>query len=183
MLKFNLLPPQEKRELEMSNFNRLITSLLIWFFVFLITFGVLLASAYYSLSIIIDGQEKLVARFEGDENIGGLLELEEKIKNDNTLIKELNKKQEGIVLWTPILEEFSRITTEGLYLTNLNYQKEEEKVSIAGRASSRDKLLEFENKLKKSSYFVEVESPFSNLIKQTDINFSFILCLVEKEEE
>ena len=71
--------------------------------------------------------------------------------------------------------KIEQITPRGLYLINFSYQASNNKVSLTGWAENRDKLLRFEKLLKETPYFGEVEAPLSNLIKQTDINFSFII--------
>jgi len=175
MLKLNLLPPKEKKDLELAEFSRLIASLAIWFLIFLIIFTLLLTSSYFSLSILLEEQKQLIGIRQSNPKTQDILEIEEKIKQTNQTIKQVYIKQKEIILWAPILEEMTKIVPSGIYLTNFFYQSNNNQITLIGWANQRENLLHFQKSLKESSSFKEVKAPLANLIKQKDIDFSFTL--------
>ncbi len=175
MIKLNLLPPQQKEELRLVEFNRLLVSFAFRFSIVLVIFILLLISSYFCLLIIIRAQNNLIEVRQNDEKAQYQAEVEQRIEQINQEVGKISVKQDKLIIWTPILERLSKITPRGLYLINFSYQASNNKVSLTGWAENRDKLLRFEKLLKETPYFGEVEAPLSNLIKQTDINFSFII--------
>ena len=175
MLKLNLLPPQDKKDLELAKLSRLIASLAVWFLIFLIIFTLFLVSTYFSLSILLAEQKKLIGIRQSDPKTQDVLKIEEKIKRTNQIVKQVYSKQQEMILWTPLLEEMTKIVPSGIYLTNFSYQATDNQITLNGWANWRENLLYFQESLKENSFFKEVEAPLSNLIKQRDIDFSFTL--------
>ena len=173
MLKLNLLPSQDKKDLELAKLSRLIASLAVWFLIFLIIFTLLLVSTYFSLSILLDEQKKLIEIRQSDPKMQEVLKIEEKIKQTNQIVKQVYLKQEEMILWTPLLEEMTKIVPSGIYLTNFSYQAVDNQITLNGWANWRENLLYFQESLEEDSFFKEVEAPLSNLIKQRNIDFSF----------
>ena len=173
MIRLNLLPPQEKKRLELTKFNSLLAFLTVWFSVFLIIFVLLLLSAFFSLSILLQEQRKLIEIRQSDPKTQYLLEIEEKIKQTNQIIKQVQLKQSEIILWTPLLEEISEIVPSGIYLNNFSFRTAKNQISLNGWANYRENLLGFQKSLEESSFFEEIEAPLANLIKQKDIDFNF----------
>lgn len=179
MFKINLLPPQEKKKLELIKLSYFSVSLIARFVVVLAIFVLILISTYFSLRILINSQNNLIEIRQSDKKIQRQSEIEKKVQWLNQEAKKINLKQNDLIVWVPILEELSQITSAGIYLINFSYRTPIDQINLNGWASNRDKLLAFENSLKESPYFKEVKSPLTNLIKQTDINFSFTLKLDE----
>jgi len=175
MFKFNLLPPQEKKELELVKFCRLLIFLSFRLIAVLIIFILILATTYLFLSILVKAQSDLIELRQNNEKTKHQVEVEDNIRQINQGAKKVLVKQDESIIWTPILEKISEITPSGIYLIDFSYRASNDQINIVGWARNRDKLLTFENSLKQTPYFKEIESPLSNLIKQTDINFSFIL--------
>jgi len=183
MIKLNLLPPKEKEKLELDNLNQLIFFLAIRIAIFLLIFTLLLITTYYCLSILLKEQKRLIEINKNDIKIQQLVKIEENIKNVNQQLGKIHLKQKELVVWTPILEELAKITHSGVYLSNFSYNLSINKINLSGWAESRDKLINFKNSLEESAFFVNLESPLSNLIKQNDINFSFTLEPASLNEE
>lgn len=173
MFKINLLPPYQKKELEINNLNHLLIFLFSWLTVFLMILLILLLSAFFSLSILLENQHELIDVRKSDAQTRRLAEIESRISQVNQRLSQVNLKQKDLILWTPLLEELSRIDLSGVYLNSFSYQTGNDQIQAAGWASVRSQLLSFENFLKNSRYFTEVQAPLTNLIKQEDINFSF----------
>jgi len=173
MLKLNLLPPQEKEVLKWDRLNRLLVFHFVWLFVLLGIFVILLVNTLFYLYILVNSQEEMIKIKQSDEKIILLTKKEEEIIRRNKELEQISSKQEEFILWTPILEETSVITPQGIYLENFSYQNMSDQVRISGWANTRSRLVKFDTLLRTNPYFTEVESPLTNLIKQTDINFSF----------
>ena len=173
MIKLNLLPPEERKKIELLEFASLLIFFVFRLSIILIIFIAILITTYFSLNIFVKTQDNLIEIRQSDEKTQYQMEIEEKIENVNQEARRIFIKQNESIVWTPILEELSKITPDGVYLINFSYRASNEKIDITGWASNRDKLLVFENSLKESKYFDNINSPLSNLIKQADINFSF----------
>jgi len=175
MFKVNLLPPQEKKKLELAELSRLLIFSAVRLVIILAIFILVLVNTYFCLRILINTQNDLIEIRQSDERAQRQAEVEEKIQRLNQDARKIYLKQNDLVLWIPILEDLSKIIPSGIYLINFSYRTSAGQIDLNGWASNRDKLLAFENSLKESSYFKDLESPLTNLIKQTDINFSFTL--------
>ncbi|MFH0906998.1 MAG: PilN domain-containing protein [bacterium] len=173
MLQLNLLSPAEKEKIKMNKFIHFIVFFGISFLALLIVFSLLLASVLFSSSIIVKSQNKLIEVRENDEKSQQLVEIETKINNVNEHINQINIKQKNSVIWTFVFEELSKLTPLGIYLNSFSYYISGNIISISGNADNRDNLLLFKKALEQSPYFDEIDSPLSNLIKQTDIDFYF----------
>lgn len=175
MLGINLLPPAEKKKIELANLYRLVYALVLRIGLLLAFGALLLANAWLCLFILLRDQNRLIHLREHDIRLQYIVEMEETTSADNAILEAIAAKQAAAVLWTPILEELSEITPARVSLVKMAYQKATGRLLIAGRAASRDDLLAFEGALKRSSYFTAVDAPLTNLIKQYDVEFSFNL--------
>ena len=173
MPDLNLLPSREVKKLEIRRFSELLGSFAIWILFFLIIFSLFLSSIIFYLSIILKSQNELIEIRENDEKTQYLTKIEDKTKELNKSLVKINLKQKEIILWAPIMEELSKITPSGVYLTNLSYQISLDKISLRGFAETREKFLYLQDKLDKSTCFNEIEAPLSNLIKQDNVDFVF----------
>ena len=173
----NLLSPAEKRDLRITEFNRLVFSLASWLLVILVIFSIFLASAFLSLSILLKEQTNLITIRESEPQMQNLLKIEDKIRQTNQVIKQINSKQRQMVLWTPLLEGLTKIVPTGVCLTTLAYQSNSNQIILNGWANQREDLLRFQKSLEENPFFAEVETPLANLVKEKDIDFSFTLQL------
>ena len=173
MLSLNLLPSREIKKIEIRRFGSLLIYFAAWFSFFLIIFSLLLSSTILYLSIILKSQGELIEIRKNDEKTQYLTEIENKTKELNKSLVEIHSKQKEIVLWTPIIEELSKITPSGVYLINFYSQISVERIGLRGSANTRENLLYFQDKLGQSPCFSEIEAPLSNLIKQNDVDFIF----------
>ena len=179
MFKLNLLPPKDKKRLELIDFSYLLVYFGFRLVIVFINFILILITTYFSLFILVNSQEGLIGVRQSNENAQLQMEIEKKIEETNKDARQLYVKQSEIIVWTPILEKLSKITPDGIYLTSFSYLSIDDKVNIVGWAENRDKLLSFKDSLEEIPYFKDVYAPLSNLIKQTDINFNFTLKSIE----
>lgn len=98
-----------------------------------------------------------------------LAKYEDKFKQTNEDVEILDKIQNSNLIWTNFLTELSLIMPEGIFLSDLsskNYQ-----VFLAGKARSRENLLNFKANLEQSTCFSNINIPLSNLVVKQDVDF------------
>ena len=83
------------------------------------------------------------------------------------MVSEMKKNK---IYWSLLMEELSRIIPQNVFLTDLATKTY--KISIIGKAGNREKLVEFQDNLKKSSCFSEVTYPLSNYTSKEDLEFT-----------
>ena len=169
----NLLPPEQKEELLLREQKNLILILGILFLSFLISLSLILLSIKISLSGDLEIQKMTLK--DREKEISSNRELEEKIKNSNQVLSNLDSFYQSQFNLTQILEKISRLLPSGTYLTNLNLnplQKEKGiQISLSGFCQNREILLSFKENLEKEGSFSEIYFPPENWIKPNDINF------------
>ena len=94
-----------------------------------------------------------------------------KINELNDKILSLSAIQSAGYAWPDLLSELSQITPEGVYLLKINANSEVKVFTINGYALTRDSLLKFKANLDKSPYFKNVESPLTNYLEESNIDF------------
>lgn len=187
MISLNLLPPKERKGL----YFRKITWL-IWIYVgqlliaFLI-FALLLGLIWFFLSSQIKIVEEELNSYEVGIKKEALAELEEKIAQANAKITAIEKLQNEHKYSSLLFEEIVALMPTGTKLENINIQTQpatkkepaKTKLALSGYAPRRENVLEIKDCLEKSIYFTEVESPLSNFVKATEINFNFSALIKE----
>ena len=169
----NLLPPEQKEELLLRERQNIILILGILFLSFLISLSLILLSIKISFSG--DSEIQKIILEERKKEVSFDKELEEKIKNSNQVLSNLNSFYQSQFNLTQILEKISGLLSSGIYLTNLNLnplEKEKEvQVSLSGFSESREILLSLKENLEKEAEFTRVYFPPENWVKPNDINF------------
>lgn len=173
MINLNLLPPAEKKELELIRTGFKLRGFILCFFVSLIIFIIFLTNTLLCLSILLKAQNELVEIRQSDKRNQYLLEMEDKIKEINFEMERIVQKQKELFLWTPLLEDLAKIVPRGVVLTGVSYSPSNKRISLNGLAESRENVLLFQEALEKNKSCAEVEAPLSNLLKQKEINFTF----------
>lgn len=182
MLKFNLLPPKEKKEIEIANLSRFIAFVSAQLLALLAVFVILLLTTYFYLSTLVKAQDRLIEIEQKDTRTQRLADIEGMIKQTNQIIDHVFANQKKTILLTPILEEITRIVPTGVYLTNFSYQRETNQIKISGRADQREDFLLFQKNISEDALFTELESPLSNLLKQKEVDFNFSFKIKESSE-
>lgn len=174
MIKLNLLPSDHKKKLELANLKRLTLSLVSRIFVVLLAFTFILSAIFFYVAMLVRYQEQLIKNKQEDAKMQLLISMEEKVSLANRKIERVDEKHRS-VYWTEIMESLADLVPSDIYLTGFHYGAENGEVRLSGWAPTRDRFLAFQDILKDSPLFAEVEVPLSNLLKQTNINFDLIL--------
>ncbi|MFY9461911.1 MAG: hypothetical protein WAP51_01780 [Candidatus Sungiibacteriota bacterium] len=172
MLTLNLLPPQQKENLNYEIDRRMVQFLGLWFSVVVIIFGVLILPAFFFISFQQSEAERAKSIEEGARQAARTTEAEEKILRINNLLDVIvareGKKQDV----SPFLKEVLSRSPAGVSIALITFTPAENRATVAGLAATRSGLLKFIDLLKGSPGIKAVTSPVSNIIQEEDINFS-----------
>jgi len=168
----NLLPPQQKEELLEEERLKLVLILGIVILAFLASLTLILFSIKTSLLADLKTQEIYFEQRKKEMESPEIRELEEKIKNYNSILSKLETFYQGQIDLTSILEKISKTLPEGIYLTSLNFNPQTFQVSLNGFSPDRQRLLQFNENLEKTADLKEIYFPAANLLQLTDIDFS-----------
>lgn len=172
MLTLNLLPPQQKKNLNYEIDRRMVQFLGFWFSAVIIIFGVLMLPAFFFISFEQSEVEHVKKVEEEAQKAAHTSELEEKIRGTNALLdiilaREYKKKDVA-----SFLGEILSGAPAGVSVTLIVHEPLKNHVNISGAADTRGALLKFVDFLKKAPEIKNVSSPVSNIIRQQNINFS-----------
>lgn len=174
----NLLPEERKEKLKRKKlFWLVIRHELLLCFAGLVFLAILLCT-----NIILDLQKKSldsayameVSRKEYQE-----IERYEKIfEDENIKINKFFLLQKNHFDWLNVLEELANVISEDVKLSDIF--SEDINMSIAGKANTRESLLELKNKIENSECFFEVEIPLSDIVAKNNIDFEAEFKIEEK---
>lgn len=175
----NLLPPQEKENIQGEKKLRMILNSGILFLVFLISFSLILLAIKIIISSQVEIQSIILERGESEFQKSQIKEFQKIIDSSNETISELNSFYRREIDFTYILEEISRTLPEKTHLINIFFSSQTDKdgerilnCNLSGFSSTREILLQFKKNLENEDNFKEVYFPPSNWIAPNDINFS-----------
>ena len=165
----NLLPQQEKKNVNIEYKARLITVVL-FFVLILTTFTLILASSVYvSMSFKEKTAKDQLANFLMDNQIESDIDF---LKNTNKKLSILQTKDMQSLIYRDIFETIAEESGE-ISITGISYQsdKGEKGVLVNGISPNREQLLDFVKRLEQKD-FSEVTVPVSSFVKIQDLNFS-----------
>lgn len=178
----NLLPQSEKKILQIEEKEKIVLILETLSFIFLLCLILILAS----IQIYIWGQveaEKIILEQEKREfEVSEVKDLPEKIKLANKTFSDLNSFYQSQIKSTEILEELSKTLPQGVYLTNLSYQKRTSQVIVSGFSKNREILFEFKKNLEQEESFQDIYFPPSTWIEAININFNMSLKIKDESK-
>jgi Tfp pilus assembly protein PilN len=177
-IKLNLIPPPRKKEIKKSYFLRMIVRWQMEIFLILLIFLVLLWNISYILKLETASNLKQIEMLHQDFSYKDMQGYEEKIKNANSQVADVEKIQKGQVYWSELLDKLNNIIFAGIEIDSLGTKNYE--VFLTGVAYNRDNLVNFKEKLTQESCFTEVDFPLANLMNKE--NLVFQMQFVIKEE-
>ncbi|MCD6500867.1 hypothetical protein J7K42_02520 [bacterium] len=184
----NLLPPTEKKELEIEKIGKKLSLIFIFLFIFLLVLIFILFSLkIYILFQIKYSQDVLEnkTRALSSSQFQNFKKIIEKTNQNLSKIKNFYDEQ---IFLTPLLEKLAVLTPQTIYFTNFSFQKiwhEIEKketgkkeieilaaINLSGHAATRDDLFFFKKALEKEGKFKDVYFSPTSWVTPTDIDFS-----------
>lgn len=171
MLSTNLLPEQEKKEIRLEQSRRIVIFISGFLAATLFIASLLLIPSYLPLVIERKGLEDSL---QIEENASLEFGVQKKVASAGRVVSVVSSVREHASKTSrvsAILAEFVQSSDSGIVISFLNIKKGGE-FTLIGRASTRNNLLNFEKRLRESKKFEDFSSPLSNIIRETDINFS-----------
>jgi len=174
MLRINLLPPQQKKRLELKAlYQNIISSgfilflLILFLIVFLAGFLIFLNFRYRVIENRITVEQSKIIQTQT------VKEMEKKLKDLNRELEELGEIETGRSNLYSILDNISSNLLLGVRVYTLEVNRSSEMVTISGFSPSRENLLAIKKILETDSHYKNVDFPLSNLANPQNINFRF----------
>ena len=171
MLQINLLPPHEKRALQMEETTR-IARFLGLVTVVILAFGTAgILPSFISTHIV---RRELLRSFEFEEQVlkrhSGVQQTVSQAKQTEESLGEIEEYLAAPPHIWLLLERFFT-PGKGVTITSFLVRKDGE-VALSGRAETRNDLLNFEESLRTSNRFHEIAFPLRNIVRERNIQFT-----------
>jgi len=124
--------------------------------------------------LITNTSESLDQQIQTEKEIASekkLLSIEEATVQLNNQLIRAEKLQVEYVKWTTITKQLFSLIPDGIKINTLTLNTELKKAKITGISQTRDKLLNFQEKMSDFSYFENVTFPISNLVEKENVSF------------
>ena len=175
----NLLPPQNKTELDLEEKWKLVMLSGLFFIMFLVCLSLILISINLYISGEVMSQKILLEQREKEFRIPQVQALQKNLAAFNETIFQLDLFYQNQFNISDVLKKVSATLPEGIYLKNLSCLPQvpakdgwKTGCSLSGFSPTREILLDFKANLEKEESFKEIAFPPASWVKQTDINFS-----------
>jgi ABC-type sugar transport system permease subunit len=175
----NLLPEEEKKELEREKIKNVIfiLEILILVFFFFLMSLLLIFQVYFNNQI--ENQEKILSAKEEElKSFSGFSDFKKAIKETNQELVQVRNFYQDQFFFLPLLEKLSEIVPETIYFRRLTIQRswldDEEfsaNVVIAGYVQSREDLFLFQKSLREIENFDNVKVSLQSWIESSDVDF------------
>ncbi len=107
----------------------------------------------------------------------------ELIKKINAMVGMLSNEKTASILMSDMIQKIISLKNKNIQISSISISKDNsasEKIIISGVAKTRDDLTMFDNDLKNDDSFYSVDLPISDLIKNTDAQFTITLVYNKK---
>jgi len=173
----DLLPQQRKQEIKR---NRLFRKILREEALFLLPFIVLISILISICYILIFQRDIIAAAYLTQQSQNKYQQFgtyEEKFKQVNVLVQTMGKIQSGHLHWQKFFQRLSETVPDGIYISDLSTKNYT--AFLIGKASARDDLLNFKNRLERMPCFQNINVPLSNLVVKEDVDFQIDISIAE----
>jgi hypothetical protein len=178
MLRFNLLPTQFRERLLFSQKMRKMGG---YIKIFVGLLAILSFFLLFALIYLQHQRDFFISELTSTQNDPQNIIIEQIQRNIGQFNEQLKQSLGSTpsINWASLLIDLSSRSPEGIYLNSFIVQDFPplKKVTLQGKADRRDQLMEFENLLKSSSFFTDINSPLSNYQKTQDILFQISLTI------
>ncbi len=179
MIRLNLLPISEKKSLGLEQTQRWVNFYGSSCLLFLGGFACFLIFVWSLILVQLKGSNLDVQSNQASVQGRTVAEQQDSIRQVNRELERLNAIQKNHKYYSKFLIFLGQAVPTGLRLEGLSVGQGG-KVSLSGFASQREALILFKERLEKSDFCKDVESPLANLTKQTDINFNLQFSLKQE---
>jgi len=165
----DLLPEERKEELKRARiFRKVIWVETVFLFPVLVMI-VILSDNFYVLNLEKNSAAKSYAQQEQQDQYKKLASFQDSFRQANTLSAAALNFQNKHLYWTNALAQLGAVFPDNITLTNISTN--DFKMTVAGKAKTRDDLLNFQSKLQQSACFQNVDLPLSDMVQKSDIDF------------
>lgn len=169
----NLLPPEEREKVYSDLFKRQISIFgFILSFIFLGS-AVFILNTYAFLKIQSRELKNSLSLEEIKSETKEVKVLEEEIKNLNSKLSLYEKFRLENISSLDVLSKIEDTIPLGVNLNSVVFEGDSNKIILTGVSNSRDDVIEMENRIKKSEFFQNLESPLSNFLDKSGSKFTF----------
>jgi hypothetical protein len=173
MLNLNLLPAEDKNNVRFEELRRLVIFVTAFSLAIMAVFTIFLLPAYFILTFQKNEVLRELDIAEKSERLTDVKTIEKEVQLLNGLFRRISAGDGSSPAFSRALERVLEDAGPRISFSDVSYAKASS-FSVSGFAPTRDDLIGFENKLKGNPYLKNISSPLSNIIKESNINFSIV---------
>lgn len=167
-INLNLLPPEQKECLRLTqtfNYVKILT------FIFL-SFTVVASGLLLGARLIL--QDNLGDILASSTNVNDRnLTIDREILKLNKSVEDINKIQSSYTKWSSLLGQLMKSIPANIEINYLSFEKKTGTFILSGRAKQRQDFLNLKSTLEQTTYLEKVTSPITNLLTKTNVEFQF----------
>lgn len=168
----NLLPSVAKKKYHLELVRRLVMFYSIGLFVIVGVFIGLLYSVHMYLEIVKEATLESVEVFRKTPQYKALQESEKKVKSLNVQMQKVLALNNQTVRTTKVFTDVYVKLPPGIFINTMSLDVGTQKLSIGGFSLSRNDILRFKEDLEKLSWVKKINSPTSNILRETNSPFT-----------
>src|SRR3989338_4342220 len=171
MLTTNLLPLAEKNEIWYEETRRIVRFFATGILAVCVFAVVLFFPSYFFLSL---EKQELARSLQIEEEASRMLKIDaelQRIRVAENNIRIIRDFASTPATASALLEKLTTNSGLGITLVSLTIKKQRDVAIIVNAATRRD-LLRFEKTLRDANMFQEISFPLSNIVRETNINFT-----------
>jgi Tfp pilus assembly protein PilN len=163
----NLLPPAKKQEMQGAFVLAHVQSVVIVVLLLsLIVVGTLVGVRFMLAST----HASLTNRAEPALD-GGYESVSDNIQEVNGVIARFDELTAGRTAWSAVTDSIMAMVPDGVVLQR--FSLDDGKITIVGKGAARGDVLALRDRLIATPYLTDVESPLTNILRPTDVQFEF----------
>ncbi|MBI3305338.1 hypothetical protein HYZ80_03410 [Candidatus Parcubacteria bacterium] len=178
-MALNLLPQQEKLTLTWERWRRLVIFIVRRLVVGIVVLWGMLVAVEFFLDVESRRLEAILAADRDSLSTSVVQQLESRFQNNVSTAKTIERLTGASHPVTPQLIEVIVLIPSGVDVKSIEYFAPVRRITIRGRAPTRELVLALSDAIRKNSRYVDVTAPSTNLIKPADIDFSFAFTVQE----
>ena len=175
----NFLPLEEKKNLGRERLRRFFVVFSLGVGAFGFASVILMLPSYLGLELERNNLLRSIAISRKAPLAGEVNAVESEIEGLNLKLELFRKNEREERSLAPLLGKILSVVSASVSLREFFYEKlsktNPEQITLGGKAQSRQALLKFASDLERTGEFKKVQSPVSNLLKETNVVFSLIL--------
>lgn len=177
-MPINLLPREDKRDLEWDRRRRIVVAAAVRLVAGAAVLWVIFVGiAWYlrveagRITVDLVSQRELLVR-------SNLPQLETNFQKTVQLAHAVEAVAGSVQLVSPVLTQVAQLVPSGVELNSIEYTAKGRRVSLRGRSPTREMVIRIGDAIRREPRYTDVDAPPANLVKPTDVEFSFAFTIV-----